>query len=77
MPNLHNFALGLCSNEISSAPTRHARDRCKHDGASRSWAHRDMFQRAEGLNMWAEPLTQLRVPRIFNLRADPFERATT
>jgi signal transduction histidine kinase len=35
MPNLHDFALGLCSNEVSSAPTRHARDRCKHDGASR------------------------------------------
>jgi hypothetical protein len=32
-------------------------------------------QRAEGLNVWAEPLTQLRLPRIFNLRAYPFERS--
>ena len=25
--------------------------------------------------MWAEPYTELRVPKIFNLRTDPFERA--
>jgi arylsulfatase len=27
------------------------------------------------LNVWAEPYTALRVPKIFNLRTDPFERA--
>jgi arylsulfatase len=33
-------------------------------------------QRAQGtLQLWAEPFTQLRVPKIFNLRTDPFERA--
>ena len=32
-------------------------------------------QRAEGLDVWREPLIQLRVPLIFNLRQDPFERA--
>jgi arylsulfatase len=33
-------------------------------------------QRANGtLNVWAEPFTPLRVPRIFNLRLDPYERA--
>jgi arylsulfatase A-like enzyme len=33
-------------------------------------------QRAEGtLRIWAEPFTPLRVPKIFNLRTDPFERA--
>jgi arylsulfatase A-like enzyme len=32
--------------------------------------------RAEGtLRIWAEPFTPLRVPKIFNLRTDPFERA--
>jgi arylsulfatase len=31
-------------------------------------------QRAEGLNVWREPLVGLRVPKIFDLRADPFER---
>ena len=25
--------------------------------------------------MWAEPFTELRVPKIFNLRTDPYERA--
>ena len=25
--------------------------------------------------MWAEPYVELRVPKIFNLRTDPFERA--
>jgi arylsulfatase len=32
-------------------------------------------QRTVGLDVWIEPLVMLRVPRIFNLRADPFERA--
>ena len=33
-------------------------------------------QRAEGtLRIWAEPFTPLRLPLIFNLRRDPFERA--
>ncbi len=31
-------------------------------------------QRAKGLEVWREPLTKLRIPRIFDLRADPFER---
>ena len=33
-------------------------------------------QRVPGtLQIWAEPFTTLRVPKIFNLRTDPFERA--
>jgi arylsulfatase A-like enzyme len=32
-------------------------------------------QRAFQMNVWAEPLVKLRVPHIFNLRRDPFERA--
>jgi arylsulfatase A-like enzyme len=33
-------------------------------------------QRVPGtLQIWAEPFTNLRVPKIFNLRTDPFERA--
>ena len=33
-------------------------------------------QRVGGtLQVWAEPLTELRVPKIFNLRTDPYERA--
>jgi arylsulfatase len=33
-------------------------------------------QRCEGtLRVWAEPFTKLRLPKIFNLRTDPFERA--
>jgi arylsulfatase len=27
------------------------------------------------MRVWAEPFTPLRVPKIFNLRTDPFERA--
>lgn len=35
-----------------------------------------MEQRAPGtLRIWAEPLVSLRVPKIFNLRTDPYERA--
>ncbi len=33
-------------------------------------------QRCDGtLQIWAEPMVQLRVPKMFNLRTDPFERA--
>jgi arylsulfatase A-like enzyme len=35
-----------------------------------------MEQRAPGtLRVWSEPYTTLRVPKIFNLRTDPYERA--
>jgi len=27
------------------------------------------------MRVWAEPFTKLRVPKIFNLRSDPYERA--
>jgi len=33
-------------------------------------------QRAPGtLRVWSEPFTDLRIPKIFNLRTDPYERA--
>ena len=32
-------------------------------------------QRAEGFQVWAEPFVKLRVPLLFNLRSDPFEKA--
>ncbi|HVE38747.1 MAG TPA: arylsulfatase [Planctomycetota bacterium] len=31
-------------------------------------------QRAKGFAVWTEPFATLRVPKLFNLRADPFER---
>lgn len=31
-------------------------------------------QRSKGLDVWREPLSPLRVPKFFDLRADPFER---
>ena len=35
-----------------------------------------MEQRVAGtLRVWAEPFVPLRVPKLFNLRTDPFERA--
>jgi arylsulfatase len=35
-----------------------------------------MEQRAPGtLRVWAEPFTPLRVPLMYNLRMDPYERA--
>jgi arylsulfatase A-like enzyme len=34
-----------------------------------------MEQRAKQLDCWVEPFVQLRIPKIFNLRRDPFERA--
>jgi len=41
-----------------------------------AWKLIFMEQRAQGtLRVWAEPFTPLRVPLIFNLRRDPYERA--
>jgi arylsulfatase len=41
-----------------------------------NWKLVFMEQRAPGtLRVWAEPFTTLRVPKIFNLRLDPYERA--
>jgi arylsulfatase len=40
------------------------------------WKMVFLEQRAEGtMRIWAEPFTGLRVPKIFNLRRDPYERA--
>jgi arylsulfatase A-like enzyme len=41
-----------------------------------NWKQIFMEQRSTGtLRVWAEPFTILRVPKLFNLRTDPFERA--
>jgi hypothetical protein len=32
-------------------------------------------QRAHGLDVWQEPYFTVRLPMLFNLRMDPFERA--
>ena len=41
-----------------------------------NWKVVFMEQRAQGtLQVWAEPFVPLRVPKLFNLRTDPFERA--
>lgn len=34
-------------------------------------------QRARGFSVWRDPFVPLRVPKLFNLRRDPFERADT
>ncbi len=41
-----------------------------------NWKFVFLEQRATGtLRVWAEPYTELRVPKLFNLRTDPYERA--
>ncbi len=41
-----------------------------------NWKFMFLEQRATGtLQVWLEPYTELRVPKIFNLRTDPYERA--
>ena len=34
-----------------------------------------MEQRAHGADVWQEPFVTLRMPKLFNLKMDPFERA--
>ena len=38
-----------------------------------NWKVHFMVQRAHGFHVWAEPLVNLRVPWILNLRSNPFE----
>ena len=41
-----------------------------------NWKIVFLEQRAQGtLQVWLEPFTELRIPKIFNLRTDPYERA--
>jgi arylsulfatase len=41
-----------------------------------NWKIVFMEQRMEGtFRVWSEPFVTLRVPKIFNLRTDPYERA--
>src|SRR5262249_39136212 len=41
-----------------------------------NWKIVFMEQRCKGtMQIWAEPFTALRVPKLFNLRTDPLERA--
>ncbi|QDL90403.1 arylsulfatase [Paroceanicella profunda] len=41
-----------------------------------NWKFAFLEQRSTGtLQVWAEPFTKLRVPKIFDLRSDPYERA--
>ncbi len=39
------------------------------------WKMVFMEQRAHGFGVWEEPFVTLRVPKLFDLRGDPFERA--
>ena len=41
-----------------------------------NWKVEFLQQRAHGFDVWREPLTPTRAPNIYNLRSDPFERAT-
>jgi hypothetical protein len=43
---------------------------------AKNWKMVFLEQRSPGtLEVWAEPFTRLRVPKMYNLRTDPFERA--
>jgi arylsulfatase A-like enzyme len=47
-----------------------------HKAGDKSFKVLFMEQRQQGtLQIWAEPFTVLRVPKLFNLRTDPYERA--
>jgi arylsulfatase len=39
------------------------------------WKLHFLEQRAHGFDVWQEPFVPLRVPKLFTLRGDPFERA--
>ena len=40
-----------------------------------NWKMVFLEQRGHGFDVWQEPFVELRLPKLFNLRTDPFERA--
>ncbi|MGE5809961.1 MAG: arylsulfatase, partial [Ignavibacteria bacterium] len=40
-----------------------------------NWKMVFLEQRGHGFDVWQEPFAELRLPKLFNLRSDPFERA--
>ena len=56
----------------STSPTTATSPRCATTTGSSSSSSSG---RQGTLSIWAEPYTELRVPKIFNLRTDPYERA--
>ena len=40
-----------------------------------NWKMVFLEQRSHGFDVWQEPFAKLRLPKLFNLRSDPFERA--
>lgn len=72
--------LPYLTGEVDKSPRRgmvYFSDDCDVLGVRfENWKIVFMEQRAQGtLGIWAEPFTELRVPKLFNLRTDPFERA--
>jgi arylsulfatase A-like enzyme len=71
--------LPYLSGEVDESP-RKSFFYVSDDGDILAIRHQDwkvvlMEQRAKTLQCWAEPFVALRVPKVFNLRRDPFERA--
>ena len=50
---------------------------CRKHGLSPNllglWKATFLEQRSHGLAVWREPFSELRAPKLYNLRADPFE----
>ncbi len=75
----HN-QLPYVTGEVDVSPRQHF-FYCSDDGdltALRydNWKFVFLEQRCTGtLQIWAEPFTELRVPKLFNLRTDPYEKA--
>ena len=71
---------GYLTGEVEESPRRHF-FYVSDDGdltavRFHNWKLVFLEQRATGtLRVWAEPFTELRVPKMFNLRTDPYERA--
>lgn len=62
-----NFTGGVPGNTPKTSPK----------GTSTAWKVVYGEQREKTMKLWAEPFTWLRLPKIFNLNRDPFERADT
>ncbi|MCB1702014.1 MAG: arylsulfatase [Pseudomonadales bacterium] len=68
-----NYNVGAATNAAAGGPA--GGSTISSGDKSTAWKVVYAEQRAKTLALWAEPFTWLRMPKLFNLRRDPFERA--
>jgi len=72
--SIHDVALARGGRTLISGLNLEARSGDLIALRVENWKATFMEQRAMGLGVWREPFVSMRIPKLYNLRSDPFER---